>query len=68
MLAPAEAICAVRSASPPGTIADHGGEAAEPAIGHQASFDHAAQDIRVDISSAEKKNDALAGQFRELTG
>ena len=35
-------------------IADHGGEPAEPAIGDQATFDDAAQDIRIDVSSAEE--------------
>ena len=67
MLAPAEAICAVRSASPPGRsliTAVNG----EPAIRHQASFDHATQDVGIDVSSAEEKNHPLSGQFREVPG
>ena len=63
MLAPVDAICAARSARPPGPIADDGGETAEPAVGDQAALDHAAQDIRIDVAAAKEKDDAFAGQF-----
>ena len=50
------------------TIADHGGETAEPAVGDEAAFDHAAEHIRIDVSAAEQEDDALAGEFGQLTG
>ena len=59
MLAPLAAICAVRSARPPGPIADDGGEAAETAVGDEAALDHAAEDIRIDVAAGKKENDAL---------
>src|SRR5688572_12058887 len=53
---------------PARAVAYHGGEAGEPAIRHQASFHYAAEDIWVDVSSAQKKNNTLSGQFREVPG
>src|ERR1700674_5598734 len=51
-----------------GTIADHRGEATEPAISHQGALDDPTQHIRIDIAPAKKEHDAFAGQFRELAG
>ena len=49
-------------------IADHGGEPAKTTIGDQSAFDDAAQNVWVDVSSAEEKHDALSRQFGKLTG
>jgi len=49
-------------------IADHGVEPAEATVGDQTAFDHATQDIRINIASAEDKDDTFAGQFGQLTG
>jgi hypothetical protein len=48
-------------------IADNSVEAAEAAVGDQAAFDYATQNIWINIASAEEKDDALAGQFGQLT-
>ena len=48
-------------------IADHGGEAAKPAIGHQTAFDDATEHVRIDVPAAEQENNALAGEFGQLS-
>ena len=58
----------MRSARPPGPIADHGGETREPAVRHQPALDHAAEDIRIDVAAAEEQDDIFAGQLRQLPG
>ena len=68
MLAPTAAICAVRSARPPGRSLMIARETREPAVGDQAALDHAAEDIRIDVAAAEEQHDAFAGQFWELAG
>ncbi len=44
-------------------IANNGGEPAKATIGHQAAFDNATQDVRINIPSAQEENNALPGQF-----
>jgi hypothetical protein len=53
---------------PARAIANHGSEAGKPAIGDQTPFDHAAQNVWVDVPSAQKKNHTLASQFRQVPG
>src|ERR1700681_1268757 len=48
-------------------IADHSGEPAETTIGDQSAFDDPAQDVRVDVSSAEEEHDAFSCQLGKLT-
>ncbi len=43
--------CQISQSSRP--IADNGGEPGKSTVGDQATFDHATQDIRIDISAAE---------------
>ena len=50
-----------------GTIADDGGETAQATVCDKAAFDHATQDIGIDIAPAEQKHDPFAGELRQLT-
>ena len=46
-----------------GPIADDGGEAAETAVRDEAAFDHAAEDVRIDIAAGKQKDDALSSEI-----
>ncbi len=68
MLAPVAAICLRQIREPAGSIADHGGKSAQTAVGNQSAFDYAAENVRIDISAAQKKNDTFAGEIRQFSG
>src|ERR1051325_2642098 len=44
-------------------IADHGGEAAEPAVGDEAALNHAAEDVWVDVAAAKQEHAFFAGEL-----
>ena len=49
-------------------IANNGGEPAEATVGNKAALDDATQDVRINVPTAEEKDNAFVGQLRELTG
>src|SRR2546423_2580921 len=51
-----------------GTITDHGGETAEPAVCDEAPFHDPAQHVGIDVTPPEKEDDAFAGKFLQLSG
>src|SRR5256885_5152135 len=50
-----------------GSIADHCGETTEPSIRDKAALDDATEDVWIDVATAEKKDDALARELRQLS-
>ena len=51
-----------------GTIAHHGGKAAQSAVGDQSFFDHAREDQRIDVAAGENEHGSQPGQLGELAG
>src|SRR5262249_20643724 len=49
-----------------GAVADGGDKPGQAAIGGEANFDHAAQDERVDIATAEQDGDGTAFELGQL--
>lgn len=43
-----------------GAVADHGGEADEPAVGHECRFDQPAEDRQINIAARQDEDNALA--------
>src|SRR5204863_9023376 len=53
---------------PAGTVADHRGEPAETAIGHQTALDHATEDIWINIPARKNERHAFALELLQFTG
>jgi len=60
MLAPVEAICAAKSARPPGRSLNHCVESAEATVCDQTAFNYTAEHVRVDVAAAKQKHHALS--------
>ncbi len=61
--APVAAICAARSARPPGRSLITAVNRPSRAVRDKAAFDHAAENVRIDVSAAKQKNDAFSGEL-----
>jgi hypothetical protein len=48
---------------PAGTIADYGGESAKAAIGDEATLDHTAENVRVNVAAAKQEHAFFAGEL-----
>ena len=51
-----------------GPITDDRSETREPAIGDEAAFDDAAQNIGIDVAAAKQQHDPFACEFWKLPG